>query len=102
MNKRLGLRSCRVLFESHNQWLLGISCLVVSVCSWQSGGQCPVVLTEVLAELDHSCGDGRAHSGWHSRAPPVAPHWGNTETLAQVTRGRVGSKQTLHPPAGNP
>lgn len=73
MNKRLGVRSCRVLFDSQNQWLLSISCLVASVCIWQSGGQGLVVLIEVLAELDDGCGDGCAHSGWHSHAPLVAP-----------------------------
>lgn len=93
MNKRLGVRLCRVLFDNHKQWLLSVSCLLASVCIWQSGGQGLVVLVEGPAELDPSCGHGCAHSGWHSRGPLVAPQEGTTRPLHSTPEGGWGGNK---------
>lgn len=96
MNKRLGWDHVGSS-DNHTRWLLSISCLAVSVCIWQSGGQCPVV----LAELDH--GDGCTHSGWHS-CGSGGSSWGSTQRKGwdPWKGGWEANKQTLHPPAGNP
>ena len=54
--------SCGVLFDRHNQWLLGLFKLFVSVCIWQPSGQHLVVLIEVLTEVNYGCGDGSARA----------------------------------------
>lgn len=90
MNKRLGVRSCRVLFDNHTLCLLNISCLAVSVCIWQSGGQ---GLWSLLSWITVMAMPIQAGTAVVLGAPPGAPQKGGMRLL----KGRVGSEQTNVP-----